>query len=140
MVRINLINPKYLTDQHLIAEYSEMLILMNYVKRYPEPKNMPKQFTLGTGHMIFFKNKLKYIKNRHDTLRKEMIKRGFHPHVKINLSKYRKDLLNNWKPDSKNKKIIKRRIIERIKQKPEWYRYYGEHKSKKFYLDMTKKG
>jgi deoxyribonuclease (pyrimidine dimer) len=74
MVRINIINPQNLADQHLIAEYDEMLMLLGYIKRYPEVKEgeIPKEYCLGTGHMRFFKDKLLYIKNRHELIKKEM--------------------------------------------------------------------
>ena len=62
MVRINLINPKKLTDQHLIAEYNEILMLLGYVKKYPKLEKIPSKYNLGKGHMLFFKNKLKYLK------------------------------------------------------------------------------
>ena len=39
MVRINLVEPKKLADQHLIAEYDEILMLLGYVRRYPEVKD-----------------------------------------------------------------------------------------------------
>jgi len=32
MVKINLIHPRYLTDQHLIAEYNEILMLLAYLR------------------------------------------------------------------------------------------------------------
>jgi hypothetical protein len=33
-MRINLINPRYLTDQHLIAEYREILMATKLLDRY----------------------------------------------------------------------------------------------------------
>ena len=38
MVRINLIHPKKLADQHLIAEYNEILMLLGHVKKFPHLK------------------------------------------------------------------------------------------------------
>jgi hypothetical protein len=34
MVRVNLISPSKLADQHLIAEYDEILMLLGYVHRF----------------------------------------------------------------------------------------------------------
>ena len=57
MVRINIINPKYLSDQHLIAEYLEIIMLVNYTKKHPKIKDAPKNYALGKGHIKFFKNR-----------------------------------------------------------------------------------
>ena len=66
IVRINLLNPHYLTDQHLVAEYLEIIMLVDYIKRNPELSNIPKKYCLGKGHMKFFKAKLVYLKKRHE--------------------------------------------------------------------------
>jgi deoxyribonuclease (pyrimidine dimer) len=138
MVRVNLIQPKYLTDQHLIAEYAEILILLSYVKKYPKEENIPKNYCLGTGHMVFFKNKLKYLKKRHDFLIKEMKHRGFKPKKSVNLNEFDKKLCKDWKHNKKDLCIIKKRIIQRINLKPSFYKYYRKNKSKKFYDNLIK--
>jgi len=74
MVRVNLINPGCLADQHLIAEYAEILMLVGYIKKHPEKDNIPARYTLKTGHMRFFKDKALYLKKRHEQLIKEMKK------------------------------------------------------------------
>ena len=136
MVRVNLVNPKFLTDQHLIAEYAEMLMLITYIKQFPENKNIPEKFTLKTGHMRFFKDKVLYLKKRHAQIREEMKKRGFIPKRTISLSGVKKNLMNNWKPNPQDLQLIKIRIKQKILMKPEWYRYYGQHKSKKFLIEL----
>lgn len=140
MVRVNLLNPRVLADQHLIAEYDEILMLLGYVKRYPNIKNgeIAKNYLLGPGHIRFFKNKLLYLKKRHELLKKEMIARGFTPHITINLSEYPKELCNDWKPQEKDFNIIKERIISKIEKKPNYYRYYGEYKGKEFLIKLLK--
>ena len=77
MVRVNLISPKLLSDQHLIAEYNEILMLLGYVRKYPKLVGIPKDYCLGKGHILFFKDKLGYLKERHELLKKEMRIRGF---------------------------------------------------------------
>ena len=57
MVRINIINPKKLADQHLVAEYNEILMLIGHIKKFPKINNPPKNYTLDKGHINFFKNK-----------------------------------------------------------------------------------
>ena len=140
MVRINLLKPKYLSDQHLIAEYDEILMLIGYVKRYSNlNREIPDKYILGKGHILFFKDKLKYIKKRHEELKKEMKKRGFTMRKTINLNKFPRNLLNDYKPNNKDKEIIKKRLIEKINLKPEFYRYYSKYKQKRFFIELIKK-
>jgi deoxyribonuclease (pyrimidine dimer) len=145
MVRINLINPKCLTDQHLIAEYDEILMLLGYVEKYPKIKiikgksEIPEKYTLNKGHMKFFKDKLIYIKNRHELLKKEMLKRRFKPNKTINLNRYSKNLRNDWKPEKDDYEVITRRIMWKINKKPKYYRYYGKYKGKKFLIELLSK-
>ena len=139
MVRINLIHPRKLSDQHLIAEYNEILMLLGYVKKYPKLGEIPSEYTLGKGHILFFKNKLKYLKKRHEMIKKEMKKRRFKTEKTIRLSNFSQKLVNDWKPSSKDKSIIKKRLIDRIKLKPKLYRYHGKKKSKNFFINLIKK-
>jgi deoxyribonuclease (pyrimidine dimer) len=134
MVRVNIINPRFLTDQHLIAEYNELLMLVAYIRKFPKKEGIPLRYCLGKGHMKFFKDKLGYLKKRHELLKKEMKIRGF---------KARKSLgkvnSKDWKASSKDKEIIKKRIIEKIKLKPGFYRYYGKNRSRRFLIELVKK-
>jgi deoxyribonuclease (pyrimidine dimer) len=144
MVRINLVHPKKLADQHLIAEYNEILMLLGYVAKHPRIKiikgksEIPEQYTLGKGHIRFFKDKLKYIKNRHETIKKEMKKRGFKTDRTITLMLYPKSLHNDWEPKQEDYKIIQERIAWKINKKPRYYRYYGKHKDKDFFIRLIK--
>jgi deoxyribonuclease (pyrimidine dimer) len=138
MVRINLINPKCLADQHLIAEYDEILMLLGYVKRYPtlNLNKIPKEYHLGKGHIKFFKDKLLYLKRRHELIKKEMQNRGFKTNKTINLQSFKKELKNDWKPNIRDKNIIKKRLIQKLKKKPRYYRYYGKNKPLRFFINI----
>jgi len=125
MVRVNIISPKLLADQHLIAEYNEILMLFGYVKKHPKTGKIPKEYCLGKGHMLFFKNKLKYLKKRHELLKKEMLRRGFIPKKTISLKGFPRKLLNGWRPKEKDFRIIKKRLREKISKKPGFYKYCG---------------
>ncbi|MFH1211927.1 MAG: pyrimidine dimer DNA glycosylase/endonuclease V [Candidatus Woesearchaeota archaeon] len=140
MVRINLIDPKLLADQHLIAEYNEILMLLGYARKFPEPGNAPLQYCLGKGHIVFFKDKLLYLKERHESISDEMKKRGFRPEKKISLKEFDIGLQNSWKPAKADREIIKARLIEKINKKPEFYRYCGKYYRPEFFISMTKKG
>jgi deoxyribonuclease (pyrimidine dimer) len=114
-------------------------MLLGYAKKYPEMKNIPRNYCLGKGHIKFFKNKLKYLEKRHGFIRDEMKKRGFVPKLKANLKGCNKNLCKDWKPCKKDFDIIKKRIVWKIKQKPNFYKYYGERKIPKEFIEMTKK-
>lgn len=136
MVRINLIDPKKLADQHLVAEYNEILMLFGYVRKHPETYGTDHDYCLGKGHIRFFKDKLLYLKKRHGLIKKEMKIRGFRRDKTIDLRNFPKNLRNDWKPKQEHFKIIKRRLKEKINFHPEFYRYYKVKRSKKFFLDL----
>ena len=131
MTRINVIPVNELTDQHLVAEYREMLMVPASLKRSLGSKNgmdakrIPKQYTLNTGHVYFFYDKGKFLKDRYDSLVNEMKKRGMKPDPERTFpTKVFKDnnLYNSWKVTDRAVQINNERIIERINQKPDWYR------------------
>ena len=138
MVRINLINPVKLADQHLIAEYDEILMLVAYIKKYPKIENIPENYCLGKGHMTFFKNKMTYLKKRQEKLKVEMKKRGFQTNKTININLFKKDNKGDWKPEKRDLEIIKKRIISKIKLKPEYYRYHGKYKTADYLIKLLK--
>ena len=79
MTRINVgIKPKNLTQRHLIAEHREIKRIPNAVKsgRF-NMDNQPSIFTLGTGHVKFFYDKLLYLKKRYEEIYQECIERGY---------------------------------------------------------------
>ena len=62
MTRINShINPKNLSDEHLLAEHREIKrvpkMLYKSIKKGSVPK-IPNKFCLGTGHVTFFYDKI----------------------------------------------------------------------------------
>ncbi len=126
MVRINIISPEKLMDQHLIAEYNEIMMLFGHVSKHPTIKNQPEGYCLGPGHITFFKDKLKYLKGRHELIKKEMKRRGFKPTKTINLNNYPTHLRNDWAPRKSDFGIIKKRLAKKIAMKPKFYRYEGK--------------
>ncbi len=138
MVRVNILNPKFLSDQHLVAEYLEIMMLAGYAKKHTELKDIPESYRLGKGHIKFFKNKFKYLKQRHEKIKDEMKKRGFKANKNL-VIKLNKEYHEDWSAGKKDKEIIKRRLIEKINLKPEFYRYYGERKDKNFFIELIKK-
>jgi deoxyribonuclease (pyrimidine dimer) len=132
MTRINVVEPTELTDQHLIAEYREIGLLCANLQRTLKSKSgfqekkVPEQFTLNSGHVYFFYNKGKYIHDRYDSLREEMIARGFEPQHDFPREKWPDELYEDWTPTERDKNIVRERIALRISERPGWYRYRGK--------------
>lgn len=84
MTRINIVPVETLTRQHLISEWRELprvFALAHKASQSSKPwtDRQPKAYTMGTGHVIFFYDKLAYLADRHKALTKEMIDRGYKP-------------------------------------------------------------
>ena len=133
MTRINSgIPPKELVDKHLVAEYREIgrigtLLENKIIKNLPF--NIPEKFCLGSGHMSFFLNKGKFIENRFEQIKLEMIKRGYQPNLSFRNSWAkcnRLDMYNDYQPTEDAIKQLKERIKIRT---PKNARYYGKVKS-----------
>ena len=79
MTRVNLgIPPRNLCDQHLLAEHREMKRIPNVmVTGRFNWKNIPLNFTLGTGHVKFFYNKLDILMIRAERIYNECMLRDF---------------------------------------------------------------
>ena len=130
MTRINIIPPTELTDQHLIAEYREIFHIPGSLKRTLNSKTglqknkISKQYTLNTGHVYFFYDKGLYLHKRYNELVVEMKRRGFNPdpNRKFPLHVFPIELQNDWKPTLEEQRVIRKRIEEKIKMKPNWYK------------------
>ena len=116
MTRINVgIPPIELNNQHLIAEHREIKRIPNCIAkgRY-NMDDIPEKFKLGTGHVKFFYNKLLYLKNRYISLYNECIKRGFNVQNYISAwDNIPQELMNDYKVQNNDIKIIKQRIHDR---------------------------
>ena len=132
MTRINLIKPSELSDQHLIAEYREIFMIGSALQRSIKSKswartkeNLPKEFTLNIGHIKFFYNKGKYLHKRYLDLIAEMQSRGMNPNLERQFKKeqWPNELYKDWNPKKKDFQLIRKRITEKINQKPDWYRW-----------------
>ena len=78
MTRINVgIDPGELPVKLLLAEHRELKRIPNMVSAgRVNMKGIPKEFTLGTGHVKFFYDKLGYLKNRYHDIYNECLDRG----------------------------------------------------------------
>ena len=132
MTRINLVKPSELSDQHLVAEYREIFMVGSALQRSLKSKNwqrtkeqLPKEFTLNIGHVKFFYNKGKYLHKRYLDLINEMKSRGMRPDPERQFKKeqWPSDFYKDWEPKEKDIELIRKRIKEKINQKPTWYRW-----------------
>ena len=80
MTRINVVPVQELQREHLVAEYKEIVrvfALARAAQYELHKKKIPNEYTLGTGHVLYFYDKLKYITERYNSLCTEMITRGY---------------------------------------------------------------
>lgn len=139
-MRCNLVDPRILTDQHLIAERRELRMIPPLLKQQCRifgltstlksniSKKIPQQFTLGTGHMLFWLDKFKFLESRFTELTSEMKVRGFNPDYNLQLDTSLAktlDLYYSWIPTQQDILLSKNRLVERILQKPTWYRFHS---------------
>ncbi len=132
MTRINLVHPKELSDQHLIAEYREIFMVGSSLQRSLKSPNwartkrtLPKAFRLNTGHVKFFYDKGRYLHKRYLELISEMKLRGMNPDPTrvFKRNQWPDELYNDWEPKHNDIAIIRERIKQKINKKPDWYRW-----------------
>ena len=137
MTRINVINVKLLTDQHLFAEYREITRIFSLVKqaceKYPQGEilaKIPPTYRLNTGHVLFFYNKLEFIEKRYFALRDEVLRRGFNVTLKDDIVKFRQVIkpcfYQDFLPSPTDVEVNVGRLVEKIETKPNWYKFNGE--------------
>lgn len=124
MTRINLVNPNHLTDKHLLAEYRELPRIFTAVHKLvytPNPRvgdgwtklmnssRISESYRLGSGHVIFFYNKLPYLLERYReiyyvlrTKRNFNLDRNLCDSVRVKatdlINSLRLDMLHEWEP------------------------------------------
>ena len=79
MTRINVgIHPSELPSKLLLAEHREIKRIPNVIKSGKfNLAGIPEKFTLGTGHVKFFYNKLQYLLERYNAIYNECVARNF---------------------------------------------------------------
>ena len=136
MTRINSnVDPKKLMDQHLMAEYRELPMVLASLRRSLKTqserevlKKIPPRFTLNRGHVLFFYNKLTFLKNRYDRLVNELHNRGYNldQNRTLDLNGIPSTFFNDWTATPADDAVLEQRIKEKIAMKPSWYKYYGK--------------
>lgn len=131
MARINSnIDPKQLHRLHLIAEYREITMVPAALRRSLRTKDIgvilrsiPRKFTLNSGHVKFFYDKMVFLQGRFDTLVKEMEFRGYTTDIsrKEAFNGLPHEFYNNWESSRDDDAIVLDRIRLRKEQKPHLY-------------------
>jgi len=133
MTRINAgIHPKRLHRRHLIAEYRELPMVPAALRRSLRTATpaevvarIPKTFTLGKGHVLFFFDKLRYLQRRYAALQREMIRRGYQPDESRDPGfggRIPPRFFGDWKETVSAEEIVRKRIAARIAEKPHLYK------------------
>lgn len=133
MTRINVLTPRALTDQHLIAEYRELPMVAASLKRSLKtgrPLLIPKAYIFGKGHVSFFYNKGGFLCNRYWDLVAEMEERGFKPKYmerRVDFNVFiDNDLYGDYHPNDDALALNLQRIMLKVFKRPNWYKYYGK--------------
>lgn len=123
MTRINLVDPKELSRQHLMAEYREITRIpgnlnawLNRKSKAPDFSEIPADYVLGTGHVKFFFIRMKFLEKRFESLVQEMLNRGYKPnYTDSSIFKAEDKFYNDYTPTENAIAINRQRIAERTK-------------------------
>lgn len=124
MTRINVVPVEELSRQHLVAEYREITRLpknlttsLNRTSKPFQLKEIPPTYTLGTGHVKYFYDKMLFLEKRFDQLVTEMLHRGYNPTFRDSSIFKPNDtrFYNDYIPTEEALEINRQRIKERSK-------------------------
>lgn len=120
MTRINIVDPSELHRSHLVSEYREIVrvfALASNNQYEMHKKKLPEKYTLGTGHCLFFLDKLKFISDRYDSICEEMLKRGYTCNRVPKEELYKginANMFWDYKPTEEALEINRQRIADRM--------------------------
>lgn len=122
MTRINVIPVEELPRQALLGENKEITRVFGLARKaqfdvIKGKKAIPKEYTLGTGHVLFFYPRLKFIADRYEQITSEMQRRGYKPNIiprEELLAGISPKLYNDYIPTQEAIQINKERILERL--------------------------
>ena len=122
MTRINLIPPSELHRKHLQAEYYELPEIFRLVKnrqekgQTPATCNIPSTYRFGSGHKIFFYDKLAFLFSRHQALVNEMHARGYKATILTIPKGLKLYWFGHWEPSPEEINLSRQRIQQRVKE------------------------
>ena len=112
MTRVNCIDPRWLRDDHMGAEYREIsripALVSAAVERgeTPSDRRNPTHYKMGAGHCRFFYPRLQYVIDRYAAIVAECRRRGRHVeypemHIPDNIPP---EWFGTWQPDLADRK------------------------------------
>lgn len=120
MTRVNVVPVEELVNKHLVAEYREITRVFTQRRNAIASRRIikvPSEYTMGTGHVSFFTNKLQFVLDRYHSLTKEMLRRGFNAVPvadELLLEGIDKRWMNNYSVTVEALRINRARIEERL--------------------------
>lgn len=138
-MRVNVLHPMFLSDQHLVAEYREVKMGPKALSKSlnsaggVNKKRISPVYKLNTGHTYFFYDKNGFLEKRLAQLCEEMKKRGIqcnHEELIDDSYDYHPDTFNDewwgdYQPTTEALNINMERINQRFSIKEDgWYRFW----------------
>lgn len=129
MTRINVVEASELHNLHLLAEYRELPRVFALAAKASRDEawrsRQPEAYTLGSGHVLFFYDKLKWLSQRHQQLVGEMQARGYKPKFTARLvSQWRHQIpapyWRDYKPTEEALALNRERIAIRLTGMRHW--------------------
>jgi len=120
--------PKYLVDQHLLAEMMEIPMVVGSLRYWKFQIKSPihERYDLGPGHMNFLKNKLLYLRRRHYEVSLEMDRRGFHnTKSKVDLDGVPEEFCQDWTPTIEDSIKLRSRLKWKLNNKKNHFWRYN---------------
>lgn len=121
MTRINLVPPSELHPKHLLAEYRELPRIFGAARKWHnrggDPDKLPPTYRMGTGHMMFFYDKLLFCYERQKELYNTCLLCGFNVTFKPNPQMMEwapLRLRGNYSPTQAALNINRQRIADRL--------------------------
>jgi len=133
VTRINVVDPRDLTDEHLFAEWRELPRVFSLAAASPAGRPVPAAYTLGTGHMLFFLPRLGWLGRRHAALTVELLSRGYNLAARDPLPTDGGD----WTPDDQARSVNVARLCERVAGARRTLHYRGRPVPPTFYDRLT---
>lgn len=150
MTRVNLVYVQDLADQHLFAEWREIKMVPAALRRSLKTRTkidvisgIPKHYTLNTGHVSFFFDKMNFLVDRYNRLTEELKSRFYDISDHSPTEIFYKDIpsefkTKDWSAFKEDIVINVERINLRISEKPNWYKYYGNPVSPEYLAELYK--
>ena len=103
-------------------------------------RDVPSTYTLNTGHVRLFYDKMYFLYLRYNQLTEELHKRDFniahHDAKSIFIEGIVTEMQSPlWEPTIPEIAINVERIAQRLNERPDWYRYYGDVVPPMWFID-----